>query len=125
MRMNSSDRHPDGGTRAAGHGVQQPAASPDVLAITGAHSLERAAETQRLVAERLRPGVTLVLDLGGLTEADLSLLQIVIAARRTAAALGATLALAAGPMPAMAALVEAAGLRADEAERTFWNGMPT
>jgi hypothetical protein len=98
------------------------AAGADRLALAGDRNLENAAATRLELARRLQPGVRLELDLADVAEADLSLLQLVLAARRTAAATGGALALRPAPAPAVRALAEAAGLLADPAERIFWEG---
>jgi len=125
MNQVVNDQRPTGGPGASEPAVRAPAPVPDVLAIAGACTLEQADETRQRVAERLRPGSRLTLDLSAVAEADLSLVQILLAARRSAVEHGASLVLLPGASPAVAALVAAAGLTADAAERAFWEGTPS
>lgn len=95
----------------------------EVLALTGVCTLETAVATKHLLQERLQPGKALALDLEGVTEADLTLLQLVIAARRAAEAQGGTLRLEPGAGALVRALAETAGLLAEPTERRFWEGV--
>lgn len=91
------------------------------LALGGACTLENAAEIKRRLEGWLQPGGGR-LDLSGVAEADLSLLQLVLATRRAAEAAGGALLLRPEPAAGVRALAESAGLLADPAERAFWEG---
>jgi anti-anti-sigma regulatory factor len=79
------------------------------LALRGEQSVRQAAETYAEVLAALREPGDLVLDCTGVTEADLSLVQIILAAHRSARADGRNVVLSASPEGALRRALERGG----------------
>jgi two-component system chemotaxis sensor kinase CheA len=94
-----------------------------VLALTGAMSVREAAQTKADVLAALAEPGDLLLDCAGVTQADLSFIQIILAAHRSARALGKRLALAASPVAALRQALERGGFaHPDAADPACWTG---
>ncbi len=78
--------------------------------LEGSVTLPSAAEVRTRLLEALARGGPLIVDCAAVEEADLSLVQLLVAARRHAARSGAGFRLEPPPSPAVVALFERAGL---------------
>ena len=78
--------------------------------LEGCATLPGAAEVRARLLGALARGEPLVVDCAAVDEADLSLVQLLVAARRLAARNGAGFRLEPPPSPAVVALFERAGL---------------
>jgi anti-anti-sigma regulatory factor len=85
------------------------------VALNGALTLQGAAAIRDKLATALAAG-DVTLDCGAATEFDLSFVQLVVAARHTALRSGRAFVLAVPLPPALTAVLDRAGLGADE----FW-----
>jgi ABC-type transporter Mla MlaB component len=99
---------------------------PYVHVLAGAHTVRQAIETQAGIVDALRDHADTRLDCTGVTEADLSLIQILLAAQSSAAAAGRRFALHASPQgPVLAALQRGGFANAASADPADWRGLGT
>jgi anti-anti-sigma regulatory factor len=90
------------------------------ITISAEQDLRTIGALQQQLLEQIMPGGRTVLDIGGITAADIGFVQVIEAARRHADAIGADVSLA-GPVPAAVRdVLDLAGL--DDA---FWTGEAT
>ncbi len=80
-----------------------------VVKLAGAHTVRQAAQTHADILAVLSGPGDIVLDAAGLSEADLSVIQIILAAKRSAAARDRRLELAAPPAGALRDALERGG----------------
>jgi len=90
-------------------------AADRVLALQGTQGVREAAQTAATMLAALAEPGDLLLECAGVTEADLSLIQIILAAQRSAIARGKRLALAASPPAALRQALERAGFAQPDA----------
>ena len=88
-----------------------------VVACTGSLTLPRADEFRDLIVAALGGDDDLIVDTTAASEADLSFLQIIVAARRTARRLGRRVHLRAPPDGPLMAAARAAGLSLCETDQ--------
>jgi two-component system chemotaxis sensor kinase CheA len=94
-----------------------------VLALQGLQGVREAAHTAAEVLAALAEPGGLLLDCAGVTEADLSFVQVILAAHRSAGARGKRLALAAAPVASLRQALERAGFsQPDAADPACWAG---
>jgi anti-anti-sigma regulatory factor len=88
---------------------------------TGPQHLDAAAEARTRLLAAIGPDETVIVDLAGVTAADLGFVQVIAAARRQADITGARLRLA-GPAPAcIHDILARAGFPADDPDHShFW-----
>jgi anti-anti-sigma regulatory factor len=84
-------------------------AAAATLPIGGSLTIPRSEETRRAIMEALNGGASLIIDCDEAVEVDVSFLQILIAAQRTAARSLKHAALKAPPSGALAAALRACG----------------
>lgn len=89
------------------------------LTLCGDQDLRNSGDLQRELLAAITPGACAVLDIGGVTSADLGFVQIIESARRHACAIGAELHLAAPAPAAVRAVLARAGF-GDDAAIPFW-----
>ena len=95
--------------------------SPSALVLDNVQTLRTIDATKDALVERLGLNRELVVDCSRVEEADLSLVQVLLAARKSAENLGGSLRLAA-LSPALHDVIERSGIDgSDDAER-FWTG---
>ncbi len=104
------------------------------LTFRGRATLPEAAECHAALSSGLATDGRLVLDVSGIETCDASFLQLLAAARKSAAARGLTLAWSDGPAPVLRAAAEACGLTfpaggegedaRGESQAAFWRGLP-
>ena len=80
------------------------------LRFEGGATIRSAAEAQLLLREALAAGGDVEVDCAGVDEADITFLQLLIAAHRSAVQRGIALRLAPPPSPELLAVVERAGV---------------
>ncbi len=94
-----------------------------VLALNGAQTVREAAQTRDQILAALADPADLALDCAGVIEADLSFIQIILAAHRSAGLHGKQLALAAPPPAALQHALERAGFaHPAAADPACWTG---
>jgi anti-anti-sigma regulatory factor len=94
-----------------------------VLALTGDQTVRQAAHTMEHVLAALAEPGDLLLDCDGVTGADLSLIQIIVAARRSATSRSKRLALTAPPAGALHQALERGGFpELGSADPASWTG---
>ncbi len=76
----------------------------------GSATIQSAAETQARLGEALAGGGDVAVDCAGVDEADITFLQLLIAAHRGATRRGIALRLAPPPSPQLLAVIERAGV---------------
>jgi anti-anti-sigma regulatory factor len=97
-----------------------------VLALAGAQGVRESAQTMAGVLAALAEPGDLLIDCAGVSEADLSFVQIILAAHRSASARGKRLALAATPAAALRQALERAGFaQPDAADPACWTSRGT
>lgn len=96
-------------------------ASPTVVRLDGARTIAVAADTHAALSAALAGADAVVVDCRGTSEADLSLVQLLIAARHSADDAGKTLSLAAPADGPLAQILIDAGIGRDP----FWAGQPS
>ncbi|KUR80232.1 STAS domain-containing protein [Novosphingobium sp. FSW06-99] len=89
------------------------------LTLCGDQDLRNGGDLQRELLDSITPGTTTVLDIGGITSADLGFVQIIESARRHADAVGAQLRLAAPAPVAVRDVLARAGI-GDDTSIPFW-----
>ncbi len=104
------------------------------LTFRGRATLPEAAECQAALGSGLAAGARIVLDASGVEACDASFLQLLAAARKSAAARGLTLAWSDESAPVLRAAAEACGLTfpaggegedaEGESQAAFWRGLP-
>lgn len=87
--------------------------------IRGSASVYDAAEIRDGLREALESGMPVTVDLGDVSGCDVTLLQLIVAARRSASARGAEL-LCSAPPEAVAAVLAASGLGFEEVFGESW-----
>ena len=94
------------------------------IAIGDEQTVRTVGALRQTLLEVIAPGTRAVLDISGVTEADLAFVQVMESARRHASATGCELSLA-GPAPLpVREVLDCAGFAA--ADHPFWNqGAPT
>ena len=98
--------------------MTEPRSAADRIELTGAITIREIEAIRRDLLTRLESKAPLEIDLGGVTETDISLIQLILAAEKSAANLGAPIRLA-QPYPEAVQLVLArSGL--DAAGATIW-----
>ncbi len=96
---------------------------PHVHALVGAHTVRQARQTHAGILAALRDHADTRLDCAGVTEADLSLIQIVLAAHDSAAAAGRSFVLHAPPPPPVRDALQRGGFANDgSANPAEWRG---
>ena len=80
------------------------------LPLSGSLTTPRSDETRRAILEALRGGASLIIDCGEAAEVDVSFLQLLIAAQRSAALLKKHIAFKTPPAGALAAAMRACGI---------------
>lgn len=80
-----------------------------VVTLTGAHTVRQATQTHADISAVLSGPGNIVLDTTGMTEADLSVIQIILAAQRSAVSRGYRVELAASPAGALRQALERGG----------------
>ncbi len=89
-------------------------ADPHVISLAGPVGLRNVAELAAELQRGLSASGPIVVDCAGLTEIDLSAVQLLLAAQRTARASGRAFALAAPPDGALGALLMTTGFLAED-----------
>jgi len=79
------------------------------LVLQGSHTVRHAAETYASFTAAMSAPGDILLDCAGVTEADISFIQIILAATRSAVAQGKQLRLTAPPEAALCSALERAG----------------
>jgi anti-anti-sigma regulatory factor len=92
---------------------------PVTLPLAGAQTIREAENTAQSLRDALTGNDAIILDCGAIEEADLTFLQLVIAARKSARRDGKNLALAATARGPLLAALDKAGIRPD-GEHLFW-----
>ena len=90
-----------------------------VIRFSGAQTIREAEETARTLHEALRDNPDILIDCDAIEEADLTFLQLVIAARHSARRDGKGFGLAATARGPLLAALDRAGIR-PEGEHLFW-----
>lgn len=108
-------------------GQERPGRLAHNVALQGDLGLREARQVQALLSEALGVARAVELDVRGITGLDISIVQLIAAARRSAQQRGGELTLVSEPNNVFATTVTRAGLlRADGAVRTadegFWSG---
>ncbi len=80
-----------------------------MVALSGARSIREAAQTHAEISTALREQADICLDCAGVTQADISLIQIILAGHRSARASGRVLALASAPEGALLGALQRGG----------------
>jgi hypothetical protein len=99
--------------------------SPTAISLDGVRTVRTAEQSHSLLQEALRNASSITLDCSNVTEADLSLVQLLLSARKTAAAGKKRLKLAHAAEGVLGGVLTRGGfLRPDSpaGERTFWHG---
>jgi ABC-type transporter Mla MlaB component len=91
-----------------------PAETTVFLTLEGPRGIRQAVRTAADIAAALAGGGNLVLDCDGVTEADLSLIQTILAARRSAARSGASVTLHKAPRGALLHALRRGGFLPDQ-----------
>ena len=89
------------------------------VSLTGAQTIREAADTAELLRDAVAKGEDLTLDCTGITEADLSFVQLVIAAQKSLAAKGHSVALSAPAQGALLAVLDKLGI-GPAGNQGFW-----
>lgn len=95
----------------------------DRVVLGGALTVREIKVIHARIAAALRQYPAVTLDCGGASAVDLSFIQLVLSARRSAQAAGKTVALAQGAQGALRAALMQAGMISDEApvpDQAFW-----
>ena len=96
-------------------------AEKPVLAMSGAHTVREATQSHAELLAALGANGDLLLDCTGVTEADLSFVQMILAAHRSATARGSHFALNAPPAGALRSVLERGGFaRPLETDPSSW-----
>lgn len=90
-----------------------------VLRLSEAQTIREIEETTRALRESLDGNEAVLLDCEGIEETDITFLQLVIAARKSAARRGKTLGLTARARGPLLAALDRAGIQ-PEGEQLFW-----
>jgi hypothetical protein len=90
-----------------------------VLKLSGSQTIREAEDTARALRDILTAESAILLDCGAIEETDLTFLQLVIAARKSAVRDGKTLALASPAEGVLLTALAQAGIRPD-GSRQFW-----
>jgi anti-anti-sigma regulatory factor len=90
-----------------------------LVSLSGDQTIREAADTLEVLRAAVAKGGDLTLDCGGVTDADLSFIQIVMAASKSLAANGRRLGLTAPAHGPLLAALDAAGIRATGSQ-LFW-----
>lgn len=93
----------------------------DTLLLENIQTLRTIDATRTALEERLHPAGDVVLDCSRIEEADLSFVQVLVAARKTADRLGARVRLA-DPSPVLRELLDRCGAMGAAVKDPFWNG---
>ncbi len=101
--------------------MTQPAADR-VLVLKGAQTIRQAAQTREAILAALADSGDILLDCAGVEEADLSLVQIILAAQRSAASRSTRLALSEPPAGALRQALARGGFAPDRADPAAWAG---
>ncbi len=80
------------------------------LVLQGPHTVRHAAETYAAFTAAMNAPGDIELDCAGVTEADVSFIQIILAATRSAVAQGKQLRLTAPPPPSLCSALQRAGV---------------
>jgi anti-anti-sigma regulatory factor len=107
----------------------EPVPQPHILALSGPQTIREIAQTHAALLDALRQPRDVVLDCADVTAADLSFIQIILAARRTVGETGRRFALHRPPAGALAhALTRGGFLRAPASARdtdpALWGDAP-
>jgi hypothetical protein len=97
--------------------------SGGTISLDGARTIQTAEKTRSLLLEAFRTASSISVDCSKVTEADLSLVQLLLSARKTAAACGKSLTLALPAGGVVDGILKRGGFpRADSpaSERDFW-----
>jgi len=86
-----------------------PRAKPKIVSVSGARSIREAAQTHADISAALQEPVDICLDCADVTQADVSFIQIILAAHRSAQASGKVLALSAAPEGALLSALQRGG----------------
>lgn len=108
-------------------GEERPRRLAHIVALQGDLGLREASQVQDLLREALSAARAVELDVRGITGLDISIVQLIAAARRSAQQRGGSLSLVSEPNSIFATTVTRAGLlRLDGVVRTadegFWSG---
>ncbi|MCR6630963.1 MAG: STAS domain-containing protein [Magnetospirillum sp.] len=91
------------------------------LVLDPVQTLQTIEVTKDLLVQRVATTAGLVVDCSRIEEADVSIVQLLLSARKTAAQFGGALRLAA-LSPALRAVLERCGVTGGAADDPFWNG---
>jgi anti-anti-sigma regulatory factor len=94
---------------------------PHILTLVGPQTIREAVQTHAVLLDALRGPGDVLLDCGAVTDVDLSFIQIILAARRTADEAGRRLALHDKPTGALAQALTRGGFRV-ETDPALWGG---
>jgi hypothetical protein len=89
--------------------MQAEPASPEPVDLSGPRTLRNADETRSVLLDALRGPSPIRLDCSAVTEADLSFVQLLLAARKSAEGAGKDVTLAPAPSPAFDKAAKRAG----------------
>jgi len=89
------------------------------IALSGTQTIREAAETVETLRAAISQNDDISLDCSGVTEADLTFIQMVMAARKSAEAKGKTLSLKAAAQGPLLAALDAAGIKVAGTQQ-FW-----
>ncbi len=92
---------------------------PVTLPLAGAQTIREAEDTAQRLRDALAGNDAIILDCGAIDEADLTFLQLVVAARKSAARDGKSVTLMATARGPLLAALDKTGIRPD-GEHLFW-----
>ena len=98
--------------------MTEPRSAADRIELTGATTIREVEAIRRDLLARLESKTPFEVDLSGVTEADISLIQLILAAEKSAANLGASIRLAQPYPEAVQQVLARSGL--DAAGVTIW-----
>jgi anti-anti-sigma regulatory factor len=92
------------------------------VTLSGTQTIREAAETVETLRSAVAKNDDVSLDCSGITDADLTFIQMVMAARKSVAAKGKTLSLAAAAQGPLLAALDAAGIKAAGTQQFWFEG---
>jgi anti-anti-sigma regulatory factor len=94
---------------------------PDTVVLDRVQTLQTIDATKDILEDRLGRPAPLVVDCSQVDDVDLSVIQLLLSARKTAGCFGGSLLLA-GISPALRGVLERCGMVGGGAADPFWNG---
>jgi len=94
------------------------------VTLAGSQTIREAADTAEILRAAVVQGDDLCIDCGGVDEADITFVQLVMAARKSLEAKGKTLTLAAKAEGAVLAALDAAGIKPSGSHQFWFEARP-